>query len=85
VETLSHGRHNPAPEAARGHQRDRLIAAVIESVHARGCERTSATQVASRAHVSKSDRLGELFPEIAEFALIPYLGPVEARRIISAA
>lgn len=55
METLPRGRHKLAPEAVRRHQRDRLIAAVIESVHARGYERTTATQVASRAHVSKSD------------------------------
>jgi len=33
----------------------------------------------------EAERLGEFFPDIAEFALTPYVGPVEARRIISAA
>jgi AcrR family transcriptional regulator len=32
----------------------------------------------------ETERLVEFFPEIAEFALTPYLGPAEARRIISA-
>ncbi|MGB7587096.1 MAG: TetR/AcrR family transcriptional regulator [Solirubrobacterales bacterium] len=32
----------------------------------------------------ETERLTEFFPEIAEFALTPYVGPLEARRIISA-
>ena len=33
----------------------------------------------------EAERLAEFFPEIAEFALTPYVGSDEARRIISAA
>jgi AcrR family transcriptional regulator len=32
----------------------------------------------------KAERLDELLPEVAEFALTPYLGTAEARRIVSA-
>jgi len=32
----------------------------------------------------EAPRLGRFFPELAEFALVPYLGVAEARRIISA-
>jgi hypothetical protein len=34
---------------------------------------------------SLSQQLGELIPDALEFALTPYLGAAEARRIISAA
>lgn len=38
-----------------------------------------------RAETGETEHLEDLFPEIAEFALSPYLGPSKTRRIISAA
>jgi AcrR family transcriptional regulator len=55
METLPRGRHKLAPEAVRRHQRERLIAAVVHSVHVNGFEKTTATHLASHAHVSKPD------------------------------
>lgn len=37
-----------------------------------------------RVLAGEADRLARFFPELAEFALTPYLGVAEARRIISA-
>lgn len=42
-----------------------------------------ASLLARRVLAGETARLGELLPEIAEFALTPYLGATEARRIIS--
>jgi AcrR family transcriptional regulator len=42
-----------------------------------------ASLLARRVLAGETTRLGELLPEIAEFALVPYLGAAEARRIIS--
>jgi AcrR family transcriptional regulator len=42
-----------------------------------------ASLLARRVLAGDTARLGELLPEIAEFALTPYLGVAEARRIIS--
>jgi AcrR family transcriptional regulator len=41
-----------------------------------------ASLLARRALAGETAELGELLPEIAEFALTPYLGATEARRII---
>lgn len=43
-----------------------------------------ASLLGRRVLVGESEQLGELIPEVLEFALTPYLGAVEARRIISA-
>lgn len=43
-----------------------------------------ASLLGRRVLAGETERLGEFFPEVAEFALTPYLGAAEARRIISA-
>ncbi len=42
-----------------------------------------ASLLSRRVLAGDSERLGDFLPEIAEFALTPYLGTAEARRIIS--
>jgi AcrR family transcriptional regulator len=42
-----------------------------------------ASLVGRRVHAGEAPRLRRFFPELAEFALSPYLGVAEARRIIS--
>lgn len=44
-----------------------------------------ASLVSRHVLAGEGERLQEFFPEIAEFALTPYVGSEEARRIISAA
>lgn len=39
--------------------------------------------IARQALAGRAEQLEEIFPEVAEFALSPYLGVAEARRIIS--
>jgi AcrR family transcriptional regulator len=43
-----------------------------------------ASLLGRRVLAGEADRLDRYFPELAEFALTPYLGVAEARRIISA-
>ncbi len=43
-----------------------------------------ASLLGRRVLASETERLGELLPDVLEFALTPYLGAAEARRIISA-
>jgi len=43
-----------------------------------------ASLLGRRVLAGEADDLGKFFPELAEFALTPYLGVAEARRIISA-
>jgi AcrR family transcriptional regulator len=43
-----------------------------------------ASLLERRVLAGEADRLERFFPEVAEFALTPYLGVAEARRIISA-
>jgi AcrR family transcriptional regulator len=43
-----------------------------------------ASLLGRRVLAGEADRLDRFFPELAEFALTPYLGVAEARRIISA-
>lgn len=54
--------HGLPPDAVAQRQRDRaavlrdrLIAAITESLYERGCEKTTVSQIADLAHVSKSD------------------------------
>jgi AcrR family transcriptional regulator len=42
-----------------------------------------ASLLARRVLAGETAKLGELLPEIAEFALTPYIGAAEARRIVS--
>jgi AcrR family transcriptional regulator len=42
-----------------------------------------ASLLGRRVLAGEADRLGRFFPELAEFALTPYLGVAESRRIIS--
>ncbi|HWM63091.1 MAG TPA: TetR/AcrR family transcriptional regulator [Solirubrobacterales bacterium] len=43
-----------------------------------------ASLLGRRVLAGEAERMEEFFPEIAEFALTPYIGTAEARRIISA-
>lgn len=43
-----------------------------------------ASLLARRVLAGEVDRIGDLLPQVLEFALTPYLGATEARRIISA-
>jgi AcrR family transcriptional regulator len=43
-----------------------------------------ASLLASRVLAGKTEQLADFLPDVAEFALTPYLGAAEARRIISA-
>lgn len=43
-----------------------------------------ASLLGRRVLAGEAERLGELLPDVLEFALTPYLGAAEARRIISA-
>jgi AcrR family transcriptional regulator len=43
-----------------------------------------ASLLGRRVLAGEVDRIGELLPQVLEFALTPYLGAAEARRIISA-
>jgi len=79
VETLPRGRHNLAREVVRTHQRERLVAAVVEEIHARGYARTTAAHVTARAHVSKSE-LYSLFPSKRECFLAAYEDGVDRLR-----
>jgi hypothetical protein len=40
-----------------------------------------ASQVGRKASAGEADRLPELLPDLTQFALTPYLGAAEARRI----
>lgn len=42
-----------------------------------------ASLLSSRVLAGKTEQLGDFLPDVAEFALSPYLGTAEARRIIS--
>ncbi|HEX3173795.1 MAG TPA: TetR/AcrR family transcriptional regulator [Solirubrobacterales bacterium] len=42
-----------------------------------------ASLIGRRVMAGEADRLEQFFPEVAQFALAPYLGAAEARRIIS--
>jgi AcrR family transcriptional regulator len=43
-----------------------------------------ASLLSKRVLAGETERLGELYQEVLEFALTPYLGATEARRIVSA-
>lgn len=64
-----------APELAGG---GRAAAAMDEAIVG-----GIASLVGRRVLAGEGARLGRFFPELAEFALSPYLGVAEARRIIS--
>jgi AcrR family transcriptional regulator len=79
METLPRGRHKLAPETVRRHQRERLIAAVVHTMHAQGYEKATATRVASHAHVSKSD-LYRVFSSKDECFVAAYEDAIERLR-----
>jgi AcrR family transcriptional regulator len=94
VEGLNGGRefHNRYQGAVRRfapYLRDRAPAPVGGGQLPEGADEAVVGGIASLLgrHViaGEGDRLGQFFPEIAEFALSPYVGLDEARRIISAA
>lgn len=62
----------PAPDGAR--PPEAMDEAVVGGI---------ASLLSRRVHDGVAERLGDFLPEVAEFALTPYLGAVEARRIIS--
>jgi AcrR family transcriptional regulator len=47
----------------------------------RGLIGSIASQVGRRSSAGEADRLSELLPDLVQFALTPYLGPAEARRV----
>lgn len=55
MERLPRGRHGLSDEYVSRHQRDRLIAALVECLAEDGYEMTTVSAVGKRAHVSKSD------------------------------
>jgi AcrR family transcriptional regulator len=55
MEPLPRGRHGLSREFIAGHQRDRLLAAIADSLDESGYDRTTVSAIASRAGVSKSD------------------------------
>lgn len=64
-------RDAPAPGASPPEATDEAVVGGIASLLSR------------RVLAGDAERLGDFLPEIAEFALTPYLGAAEARRIIS--
>jgi AcrR family transcriptional regulator len=75
VQGFVHLLRDDAPEmAAGGRQPAAIDEAVVGGV---------ASLLARRVLVYETDGLEALLPELAEFALTPYLGAVEARRIVS--
>jgi AcrR family transcriptional regulator len=55
VERLPRGRHGLSPEFVAQNQRERLFAALTESLYERGYEETTVAMIGKRAGVSKSD------------------------------
>lgn len=55
MKRLPRGHHSLPPEAVAQNQRDRIVAAITESLHERGCEKTTVSVICRSAHVSKSD------------------------------
>lgn len=55
MKPLPRGRHSLSPEFVAQNQRERIVAALTESVHRRSCRRTTVSAVCRIAHVSKSD------------------------------
>lgn len=51
---LPRGRHNLSPEVVLASQRERLLAAMLDSVAERGYERTTVPLVVAAAHVSRN-------------------------------
>lgn len=68
--------HEGAPgPASSGKAPDAIDEAVVGGI---------ASLLSRRVLAGEAERLDQFFPDIAEFALTPYLGTAEARRIISA-
>ena len=55
VERLPRGRHGLSPKFVAQNQRERLVAALAESLYERGYEETTVAMIGKRAGVSKSD------------------------------
>lgn len=55
MERLPRGRHGLTPEFVAQNQRERLLAALAESLYERGYEETTVAIIGKRAGVSKSD------------------------------
>jgi AcrR family transcriptional regulator len=55
VERLPRGRHGLSPDFVAKNQRERLFAALAESLYERGYEKTTVAAIGKRAAVSKSD------------------------------
>lgn len=71
VPYLRDGAPSPASNVAPPEATDEAVVGGIASLLAR------------RVLAGETERLGEFLPDIAEFALTPYIGAAEARRIIS--
>jgi hypothetical protein len=88
---LPRGRHGLTREFVERDQRERLLAAIAATLCEHGYDETTVSLIGGVASVigrevlaGRTEQLEEIFPEVAEFALAPYLGMAEARRIISA-
>lgn len=55
MKPLPRGRHGLSREFIAEHQRDRLLAAIADSLDERGYDRTTVSAISGRAGVSKSD------------------------------
>jgi AcrR family transcriptional regulator len=55
MEPLPRGRHGLSREFIADHQRERLLAAIADSLDEQGYDRTTVSAIAGRAGVSKSD------------------------------
>jgi AcrR family transcriptional regulator len=83
---LPRGRHGLTREFVRGNQRERVIGAVVESLHERGYEKTTATSIAQHAGVSKSD-IYKVFASKDECFIAAYEDAVDRlrERVLNAA
>lgn len=79
MEPLPRGRHGLSREFIADHQRERLLAAVADSLDKRGYDGTTVSAIASRAGVSKSDFYRHFEGRDACF-LAAYDGAVERLR-----
>jgi AcrR family transcriptional regulator len=78
-ERLPRGRHGLTREFVLKNQRERLLGAVVASLHEVGYEKTTATSIAKHAGVSKSD-IYKAFDSKDEIFIAAYEGAVDRLR-----
>jgi AcrR family transcriptional regulator len=69
-----------APYLREGRELSAAAASFPETTE-RGLIGSIASQIGRKASAGEADSLPALLPELAQFALTPYLGPAEARRV----